>query len=393
MLKHQVRAVRETMIDTTSHVPCSQTNKFAKQFLRVLSIWSVLGIADGSMSFQLACVWNGMSPKPWAGGTGVKSPMVLSNTMWFCFHVWQLVAYMVPTRWNRSRARTWGQQADAEVGMEPSTEPQSSRYEVKFRDLWVLRFPGVFADATFQSWRDAGLALFQMPSKRFDEKTILWWMQKGWTDFLRWFICLWITLVVLLTSDTYPDEGKLWLRWQTLQMMKGHRASGSTNNRWWTTLDQAFQGYQVGMSMFGHLRRPQQAAGSDDEEQVESQRSTDSTGTVNRQCQRFQTLKLWMEDQPWSQKMSDIIATFATWCERRHEVSDTENYGMNNRLRWWPRERRDSKRRQLVNENRVVRNVQSQQASKLTWSCWTGIFFSESEFADAWQELTRSLAG
>jgi len=63
MLKHQVRAVRETMIDTTSHVPCSQTNKFAKQFLRVLSIWSVLGMADDLFfTICLRLRWNPLKP-------------------------------------------------------------------------------------------------------------------------------------------------------------------------------------------------------------------------------------------------------------------------------------------------------------------------------------------
>ena len=95
MLKHQVRSVRESMADTTPHMPCAQSNKFAKQFLRVLSIWSVLGLADGSMFSSLrAFETNASKALSWWHGS--QSPMVLAILCGFVFTL-ALVAYMVPT--------------------------------------------------------------------------------------------------------------------------------------------------------------------------------------------------------------------------------------------------------------------------------------------------------
>ena len=95
MLKHQVRSVRESMADTAPDMPCAQSNKFAKQFLRVLSIWSVLGIADGSM-FSSLRAFEASASKALSWWHGSQSPMVLAILCGFVFTL-ALVAYMVPT--------------------------------------------------------------------------------------------------------------------------------------------------------------------------------------------------------------------------------------------------------------------------------------------------------
>ena len=47
LLKQQVKMIRETMDTGIDNVSCSKSNRFAKQFLRVLSICSLVGMADG----------------------------------------------------------------------------------------------------------------------------------------------------------------------------------------------------------------------------------------------------------------------------------------------------------------------------------------------------------
>jgi len=78
----------------------------------------------------------------WHGG---QSPVVLAILCGFVFTL-ALVAYMVPT----DETEPEPEQQSEEAGMEPSTEPQGSRYEANPRSLG-LRFPGVFADATFRA--------------------------------------------------------------------------------------------------------------------------------------------------------------------------------------------------------------------------------------------------
>ena len=88
-------------------------------------------------------------------------------------------------------------------------------------------------------------------------------------------------------------------------------------------IGQAFQGYQVGMSMFGHLRRrPQVAAGSDDdEEQMQSQEHR-----FHRYCQSTMSEvsdpEMWMEINHESE---DERYHRYMMCER-HEVSVTERW-------------------------------------------------------------------
>ena len=65
LLKQQVKMIRETMDTGIDNVSCSKSNRFAKQFLRVLSICSLVGMADG---FHFVVLHHEHS-KPWVSGT------------------------------------------------------------------------------------------------------------------------------------------------------------------------------------------------------------------------------------------------------------------------------------------------------------------------------------
>ena len=103
-------------------------------------------MADGSMvSNFLAFEMNAFRALSWWHGIG--SPIVFAVLCGFLVML-TLVAYMVPT--SRSDEEPEPEQRDEETPMEPATEPQSSRYEANPRSLG-MKFPGVFADATFRA--------------------------------------------------------------------------------------------------------------------------------------------------------------------------------------------------------------------------------------------------
>ena len=311
MLKHQVKSVRESMADTTPHMPCAQSNKFAKQFLRVLSIWSVLGLADGSM-FSSLRAFEVNASKALSWWYGIQSPMVLAMLCGFVFTL-ALVAYMVPT----DEAEPEPEQQSNEAGMEPSTEPQSSRYEVNPRSLG-MRFPGVFADATFRAEGMLVWLYFRCQARIRRENNALANAERmnGLSEMIHMFMDhttderhnqMKESLIAM--TDLTDDERSPRFQFSEQQVMDD--------------IDQAFQGYQVGMSMFGHLRRrPQQVAGSDDdEEQMESQEHR-----FHRYCQSTMSEvsdpEMWMEINHESE---DERYHRYFMCER-HEVSDTERW-------------------------------------------------------------------
>jgi hypothetical protein len=311
MLKHQVRTVRETMIDTTSHVPCSQSNKFAKQFLRVLSIWSVLGMADGSMfSNFLAFEMGAFRALSWWHGIG--SPIVFAVLCGFLVML-TLVAYMVPT--NRSDEEPEPEQRDEETPMEPATEPQSSRYETNPRSLG-MKFPGVFADATFRAEGMLVWLYFRCQARIRRENNVLVNAERmnGLSEMIHMFMDhttderhnqMKESLIAM--TDLTDDEGSPRFQFNEQQVMDD--------------IGQAFQGYQFGMSMFGHLRRrPEHAAGNDDgEEPVETEEER-----YHRYCQSTMSEvsdpEVWMEvhHEAEDERFHRYMVS------ERHDVSDVE---------------------------------------------------------------------
>ena len=140
LLKQQVKMVRETMDTGIDNVSCSKSNKCAKQFLRVLSICSLVGMADGfslrgiaSRTFEALGQWH-----------GAVSP--IHALMFAIFFVMAMlyVVFMFPgSGMNRSRSRS----NHGEV--EPGSEPPPSRYPMNPRSLGA-RYPGLFESSSFR---------------------------------------------------------------------------------------------------------------------------------------------------------------------------------------------------------------------------------------------------
>ena len=184
------------------------------------------------------------------------------------------------------------------------------------RDLWDLRFPGVFADATFRAEGMLVWLYFRCQARIRRENNVLVNAERmnGLSEMIHMFMDhttderhnqMKESLIAM--TDLTDDERSPRFQFNEQQVMDD--------------IGQAFQGYQVGMSMFGHLRRPQQAAGSDDEEQMESQEHR-----FHRYCQSTMSEvsdpEMWMEINHESE---DERYHRYMMCER-HEVSDTERW-------------------------------------------------------------------
>ena len=140
LLKQQVKMVRETMDTRIDNVSCSKSNKCAKQFLRVLSICSLVGMADGfslrgiaSRTFEALGQWH-----------GAVSPIHALMFAIFFVTAMLYVVFMFPgSGMNRSRSRS----NHGEV--EPGSEPPPSRYPMNPRSLGA-RYPGLFESSSFR---------------------------------------------------------------------------------------------------------------------------------------------------------------------------------------------------------------------------------------------------
>eukprot|EP00435_Cladocopium_sp_Y103_P033238 s948_g8.t1 len=126
MLKQQVNAVSETFAVQMNQKRTSSTNKFAKQFLRALSVMSVMSLADGQGLDKALSLWHAQ-----------MSPMMLAGAM-VCLSVFLVILYMTP-----------GASGSGEA-MEPSPEPEVSRYPTNSRSLG-LKYPQVFSDVMFRA--------------------------------------------------------------------------------------------------------------------------------------------------------------------------------------------------------------------------------------------------
>eukprot|EP00435_Cladocopium_sp_Y103_P017049 s2646_g4.t1 len=263
MLKQQVRMIKESVEDKTVNVPCSQSSKVAKHFLRVLSIWSMMGLADGTMLSNLAQL-GADSVKALSWWRGIQSPMMIASILGLlCTLV--LVTYMIPCHAHESEpdpeqpegsehAESFGH---AVVTGEPSTEPQPSRYPMDERSLGC-KFPAVFIDPMFRC-EGVLIWLYHRSELRIarDNKPILNTMRMNELS----------QMMHLCMDGLSPDEAENMkdslLALSDLSDDETSPTHGASEESVRTSFAQAYQAYQIGMNMFGHLRRP--AQGSDDE--------------------------------------------------------------------------------------------------------------------------------
>ena len=153
MLKQQVRLVRDEVAESTSGVSCARTNKYAKQLLRSLSIWSILQMADASVF----STWHQMQVSAFeALGQMARqfsqSPMVISVLMAMMV-MFAAVMYMVPGQGSSQEPEPENEDVENQVqtgSTEPSTEPPTSRYPTHQRSLG-MKFPGIFSDVMFRA--------------------------------------------------------------------------------------------------------------------------------------------------------------------------------------------------------------------------------------------------
>eukprot|EP00435_Cladocopium_sp_Y103_P021232 s4161_g5.t1 len=269
MLKQQVRLIRETVEDKTQNIPCSKSNQFAKQILRVLSICSVLGIADGKMLFDfsflelpfvkaLSC-WYAVSPMMIAATVGL-----LVTLMFVIFMIPRQVEESEPDPENAHSPEHAESSGHADVPVEPSQEPQPSRYPMSERALG-LKFPSVFDDSTY---RHEGVLIWlchrcQLRINR-DNKPILNMMRM---NELRGMMNM---CTDGLSQDQNEHLKESLLAISDLSEDEGSPTHGNSEQAVKTEILQAFQAYQVGMGLYGHLRRPARSNDDSGEEPEET---------------------------------------------------------------------------------------------------------------------------
>ena len=220
---------------------------------------------------------------------------------------------MVPT--NHSDEEPEPEQRDEETPMEPATEPQSSRYEANPRSLG-MKFPGVFADATFRAEGMLVWLYFRCQARIRRENNVLVNAERmnGLSEMIHMFMDhttderhnqMKESLIAM--TDLTDDERSPRFQFNEQQVMDD--------------IGQAFQGYQFGMSMFGHLRRrPEHAAGSDDgEDRIETEEER-----YHRYCQSTMSEvsdpEVWMEvhHEAEDERFHRYMVS------ERHDVSDVE---------------------------------------------------------------------
>eukprot|EP00435_Cladocopium_sp_Y103_P014576 s4405_g3.t1 len=267
MLKQQIRVIRETVEDKTQPMSCSRSNRFAKQMLRVLSVCSVLGTADGKMFFDFA--FFNVSFAKALSWWHVVSPMQSVLMLGFFFMLVAVIS-MIPRHAHESEPDPEQPEdsGQAEVVGEPSSEPPPSRYPMGEKPLGC-KFAGVFSDPMFRcegvlTWMchrvEQCIARDNKPILNTMRKNELVQMMNLCMDGLSQQEAENLKDSMVAMSDLSDDE-----------LSPTYRASEETVR---THIAQAFQAYQVGMQMFGHLRRParRDAEGDESEEETAEQR-------------------------------------------------------------------------------------------------------------------------
>ena len=231
------------------------------------------------------------------------SPMMPAIACGFLLVI-AVVAHMVPSR------EPEPEDIDEENQMEPSAEPQSSRYESNARSLG-LKFPGVFADAMF---RAEGMLLwlyFRCQARVQRGKDVLVNAQRmnELADLIHMFMDRpnsvqrgHMNESLIALSDLTDDEESPRFQFSEQQVKDD--------------IGEAFQGYQVGMGLFGHLRhdlrRPTLRTADDDE--VED--------TAENEEQRYHR---------YCRSTLSEVSDPDTWMEVRHEAEDERHYMLSER--------------------------------------------------------------
>jgi uncharacterized protein YifE (UPF0438 family) len=170
---------------------------------------------------------------------GIKSPMILAVLCGFLL-MFAAVAYMMPSSGTDREPEP--EDRDEENQLEPSTELQSSRYESNSRSLG-MKFPGVFADATF---RAEGMLVWlyfrcQARVRRENNSLVNAERMNGLAEFIHMFMDhpsdeqhTHMKESLSAMTDLTDDERSPRFQFSEQQVMED--------------VGQAFQGYQAGMS-------------------------------------------------------------------------------------------------------------------------------------------------
>lgn len=221
-----------------------------------------------------------------------------------------VVAHMVPSR------EPEPEDIDEENQMEPSAEPQSSRYESNARSLG-LKFPGVFADAMF---RAEGMLLWlyfrcQARVQRGKDVMVNAQRMNELADLIHMFMDRpnsvqrgHMNESLIALSDLTDDEESPRFQFSEQQVQND--------------IGEAFQGYQVGMGLFGHLRhdfrRPTLCTADDDE--VEDTAETEEQ-RYHRYCRS--TLSEVSDPDTWMEVHHEVSAPWdgELWDEQQSEMT------------------------------------------------------------------------
>ena len=150
MLKQQVNMVIENFSEQTGQLKTSRTNRMAKQFLRALSVFSVMSLAEGHGIANVSQLVHGVSNAlSWWCGTW--SPINIFSIVLLFLMAVLLFVHMTPgsgsgpssgSADNRSRSRS-------RIDLEPGAEPPTSRYPANPRSLG-MKYPNVCPGENFR---------------------------------------------------------------------------------------------------------------------------------------------------------------------------------------------------------------------------------------------------
>ena len=150
MLKQQVNMVSENFSEQTGQLKTSRTNRMAKQFLRALSVFSVMSLTEGHGIANVSQLVHGVSNAlSWWCGTW--SPINIFSIVLLFLMAVLLFVHMTPgsgsgpssgSAENRSRSRS-------RIDLEPGAEPPTSRYPANPRSLG-MKYPNVCSGENFR---------------------------------------------------------------------------------------------------------------------------------------------------------------------------------------------------------------------------------------------------
>ena len=148
LLKQQVRVVREEVIETSHGMSCARTNKFAKQILRSLSVWSIL-------QMEKLTDWYGIHLNAFEAlgqlPRYVQQSRMVVATMLGVMLMISMVWFMAPGGSDQFEPEP--EQQDEENQLEPGAEPSSLRYPASTNSLG-MKYPGIFSDPGYFAMKE-----------------------------------------------------------------------------------------------------------------------------------------------------------------------------------------------------------------------------------------------